>query len=375
MEDYGFGATTYYFYIRSSNENLGDTTVNGVGTTGTYSDYGPSTGAASYTFTAPSGGTASISGSSTVGSTLTLTLGAPSASPAADGITIIWRRNDGGTGGNSFTGGSIMQTGGTTYVIDSPVVAYSSVGYSIRAEVTWNNGVGSQSANSNSVAVSSSLTKLATPTNVSATDNRTDGVNVTWSAVSGAAYYGVWYGYTPSYDSLADFGGNRNTTLITGTSYLDTSSTVDVARDYYVQAYRSGDPTGTKSDWGGPDPGTKVSATTTTTTTTTVNCSTCNSYSPSDGSYTYSATDPYGTCTSGSRYYRICVTPGACPNITEWGACVASTTTTTTTTTTNCNTCNSYAPSDQTDVNNPSNPCGYVGQCLFDGNTYFPAGC
>jgi len=31
-----------------------------------------------------------------------------------------------------------------------------------------------------------------------------------------------------------------------------------VTRDYYVQAYRSGDPTGTKSEWGGPDSGTRA---------------------------------------------------------------------------------------------------------------------
>ena len=102
------------------------------------------------------------------------------------------------------------------------------------------------------------LAKLSTPTSVSATDSRTDGVNVTWNAVSGAAYYGVWYGSTPGYNSLADFGGNRNTSLITGTSYLDTSIGNGVTRDYYVQAYRSGDPTGTKSEWGGPDSGTRA---------------------------------------------------------------------------------------------------------------------
>jgi len=102
------------------------------------------------------------------------------------------------------------------------------------------------------------LTKLATPTGVNATDTRSDGVNVTWNSVSGAAYYGVWYGSAPSYDSLADFGGNRNTSLITGTSYLDTAVGNGVTRDYYVQAYRSGDPTGTKSEWGGPDSGTRA---------------------------------------------------------------------------------------------------------------------
>lgn len=116
------------------------------------------------------------------------------------------------------------------------------------------------SENETNFTTSSALTKLTTPTGVNATDARTDGVNVTWNSVSGAAYYGVWYGPVPGYDSLADFGGNRNTTLITGTSYLDTSLGSGGTRDYYVQAYRSGDPTGTKSEWGGPDSGTRAVA-------------------------------------------------------------------------------------------------------------------
>ena len=102
--------------------------------------------------------------------------------------------------------------------------------------------------------------KLATPTGVNATDDRTDGVNVTWNPVSGASYYGVWYGGAPSYDALADFGGNRDVNLITGTSYLDTAISAGNSRDYYVQAYASGNPTGTKSDWGGPNNGARVVA-------------------------------------------------------------------------------------------------------------------
>jgi len=118
------------------------------------------------------------------------------------------------------------------------------------------------SENETNFTTSAALTKLATPTGVNATDSRTDGVNVTWNSVSGAAYYGVWYGGAPGYDSLADFGGNRNTSLITGTSYLDTAIGSGVTRDYYVQAYRSGDPTGTKSEWGGPDSGTRAAVVT-----------------------------------------------------------------------------------------------------------------
>ncbi len=117
------------------------------------------------------------------------------------------------------------------------------------------------SVGTGSGSVTYSLPKLATPTNVNASDNRTDGVLVTWTAVSGAAYYGVWYGPTPSYDSTPDFGGPANPSLITGTSYLDTSIGSGVTRDYYVQAFRSGNPTGTKSDWGGPNSGTRLAVT------------------------------------------------------------------------------------------------------------------
>jgi len=255
---------TYYFWVRSSSENIPTTFDFGTGTSGTYSAYSDITPRPFYTFQSPSGATSSITGTTTTGSTLTLTANSPTtAAPSAEATTIVWRVNDGGAGGNSFTGGSTLQVGGNTFVI--PQFLYgsvSSVGYQVRAEVTWNNGVGSQTANSNAITITAPLTKLATPTGVNASDNRSDGVNVTWNSVSGAAYYGVWYGPTPGYDSLADFGGNRNTSLITGTSYLDDSIGTGVTRDYYVQAYRSGDPTGTKSDWGGPNAGTRVAAAT-----------------------------------------------------------------------------------------------------------------
>jgi hypothetical protein len=114
------------------------------------------------------------------------------------------------------------------------------------------------STRTSSTSLTYVLPKLATPTGVNASDNRTDGVNITWNAVSGAAYYGIWYGGPPVYDSAPDFGGPSNPNLITGTSYLDTSLAGGVTRDYYVQAFRSGNPTGTKSDWGGPDSGTRV---------------------------------------------------------------------------------------------------------------------
>jgi len=146
--------TSYYFLIRSSDQYIATTTSSGSQTSGSYSDYGPSSSPATYSFSSPSGGTVSVTGSSTVGSTLTASIGSPSASPSADSVSIVWRVNDGGTGGNSYTNGSILQSGGTTFVIPQYLYgSVSSVGYLIRAEVTWNNGVGSQSANSTSTAV------------------------------------------------------------------------------------------------------------------------------------------------------------------------------------------------------------------------------
>lgn len=192
-EDYTFNAgSTYYFYIRSSSENLGNTTTNGTGTSGTYSAYGPSTGAASYAFVQASG-SPSISGNTTVGSTLTLTT-SPSGSPSAQVNSIIWRRADGGAGGNSFTAGSVLQSGGTTYTIDSPVVAYSSVGYAIRAEVVYNNGLGVNAAiSSNSLVVTSS--NLTAPTISSVTVGNIGGpVSVSFTGGSGPSYQAFWWG-------------------------------------------------------------------------------------------------------------------------------------------------------------------------------------
>ncbi len=256
-EESGFASGfTYYFYVRSSSENLGNTTINGTGTSGTYSDYGPFSGAASYTFQQPSGSVSVFPSSGTAGTTTFTASPSVSAAPSAD-ISYQWQYLEGGVLG--FVGIS----GATSSTYTPPSNYVSIYGSSLRCQITANNGVGNSLVTaSGTITVNAALTKLSTPTGVSASDTRSDGVLISWNAVSGAAYYGVWYGGVPSYDFLADFGGNRNTSLITGTSYLDTAIGTGVTRDYYVQAYRSGDPTGTKSDWSAGDFGTRVSAAT-----------------------------------------------------------------------------------------------------------------
>lgn len=100
---------------------------------------------------------------------------------------------------------------------------------------------------------------LATPS-PSASTNRTDGILISWSPIANAAFYGVWYrGAAPSYDTVPDFGGVANPSLITGSSYLDTSMGSGVTRQYDVQAYPAvGSTTFLKSQYGGPATGTRA---------------------------------------------------------------------------------------------------------------------
>lgn len=263
LETFGFANNiTYNFYVRSSSQNLGNTVSNGFATAETYSPY--STAYASYTFQSPSGATASISGTSTTGSTLTLSATDPTiAAPAATAITINWRVNDGGPGGNSFTGGSVLQSGGYTFVIPATMYGTSTVGYRVRAEITWNNGVGSQAINTNDITITAPATKLSTPSNVSASDNRSDGIQVSWTNVANAATYGVWWGGAPSYDSNPDFGGPNNNggKTITSSPFLDDGVATGTTRDYYVQAFPTvGSTTYLKSNWSTGDSGTRIAA-------------------------------------------------------------------------------------------------------------------
>ena len=127
-----------------------------------------------------------------------------------------------------------------------------------------------------------------------------------------------------------------------------------------------------------PNPTATTTTTTTTTaaTTTTVNCQTCDSYSPyADGTYDV-RTVATSICPSGSQYYRVCVTPGGCANITQTNGCVPVTTTTTTaatTTTVNCNTCDSYNPSSgaytltKADASCPDTGTRYYRVCITPG--------
>ena len=82
--------------------------------------------------TAPSGGSASITGTATMGNSLTLSKTAATGTPTPT-ATWIWQRNSGGVGGNTY---QTVQTNGDTYSLTN-----FDVGYNIRVVVTWTNAV------------------------------------------------------------------------------------------------------------------------------------------------------------------------------------------------------------------------------------------
>jgi len=256
-EDFSFSHNiTYYFYIRSSSQNLGNTIQSGTATAGTYSAYGPTTGAASYTFLQPSG-TMSVSPSSgTAGSTQFTATHSISSAPSAQ-ISYQWQYFEGGYFG------WVALSGATSSTYTPPSNYVSIYGSNLRCQITANNGVGDTLTLSANATVAAAATKLSTPTNVAATDNLSTGIRVSWTNVSNAATYGVWWGGQPGYDSSPDFGGPNNNggKTITGTPFLDDGVATGTTRDYYVQAFpASGSTSFLKSDWSLGDSGTRVAA-------------------------------------------------------------------------------------------------------------------
>ncbi len=180
-------------------------TVNGVTydsstTTGSYT-----TGAAS---TAPTGGSASISGTATSGQVLTLSKTDATASPNPS-ASWVWQRNDGGFGGGTYT---TRQTGGSTYTLGS-----FDVGYSIRVIVTWSNGVApNQVVTTNAIGPISApaVSAPATPTGVGLTGS---GV-VSWTASSGATSYEIEF-YTAQSSTGTSAAGPYTVTGISSSPY------------------------------------------------------------------------------------------------------------------------------------------------------------
>lgn len=149
--------------------------------------------------------------------------------------TIYWYKNSTAT----TTGGTLVQTGGYSYVVQST----DSGSYIYAVETSFNSGsdydlgltvgVSATAITNNAV----SINPLA-PTTLTATSDRTDGVQLTWGAVSGANYYEIYWqssqGTGPvNQSNFADFGRDNS---ITTTSFLDTVIAANATRYYRVRS-------------------------------------------------------------------------------------------------------------------------------------------
>ena len=184
---------------------VGRGTVNSVtydssATTGSYT-----TGAAS---TAPSGGSASISGTATSGQLLTLTKTDATGSPGPS-ASWVWQRNDGGFGGGTY---ATRQTGGNTYTLTTFDVTYS-----IRAVVTWSNGISPAKVITTNVIgpIVAPPPPPATPTGVAFSGS---GV-VSWTASTGSpTSYEIEF-FTATSNAGADAAGPYTVTGISASPY------------------------------------------------------------------------------------------------------------------------------------------------------------
>jgi hypothetical protein len=164
--------------------------------------------------------------------------------------TIIWYKNLTST----TIGGTQVQFGGYSYLVQPGDLNY----YIYAVETNFNSGTDyelgigtgvSVTAITNSAVITSLLTA---PTSLTASSNRGDGVLLSWSAVTGANYYEIYWqssqGTGPvNQSTFSDFGSDNS---ITGTSFIDTTISPGSTRYYRVRARSAAVSTGTNcSNW------------------------------------------------------------------------------------------------------------------------------
>jgi hypothetical protein len=174
-------------------------------------NHGGNTGGKSvwYRWTAPSSGTVTID---THGSSFDTLLGAYTGT-SVSALTTVASDDDDPAGGTTTSKVTFAATAGTTYMI--AVDGYGGVAGSITLNVSLTAGA------------------LMPPTGVSASDGAyTDGVHLSWNAVSGATAYAVWR-YTTNDSTKAT---QVNTASITGTTFIDNTATPGATYYYWVTA-------------------------------------------------------------------------------------------------------------------------------------------
>lgn len=157
--------------------------------------------------------------------------------------TITWNGN----------GGTVNNNNQSTYTVTFPAGTSVSVPYATRSgfiHSRWRNPAagdilytatpgGSFTPEINNLTMYATwlVAPPATPTWVSATTTRTDGIRLDWNAVDGATSYEIWYGSSTPSDSLSTpdfYPGNT-------TFYIDTDTflTPGTSRTYYIRARNS----------------------------------------------------------------------------------------------------------------------------------------
>ena len=124
---------------------------------------------------------------------------------------------------NSFTASRIGTTTGTSF---NDTTAAAGVTYYYWVRGIWTAGVGPLSQ------VAQGWRLLAAPTGVSATNNDTARVTVSWSAVPGATSYKVFRSASHLIDRASEIG------TTTATSFNDTTATPGIRYCYWVKAVR-----------------------------------------------------------------------------------------------------------------------------------------
>lgn len=248
---YGDGYDSGWISLSSGTANQSYSQSHTYSSVGTYS---------AYVQTTPSYTTNSVT--VTVANAITTPTGLygyANGSGATQSITLNWNAtSDANTYELFFNNNSTPPTdystyadykGITTNTYTTPVIFSASNTY--YWYVRGKGSSGTFSTWSSAASVTTNAQALAAPTGVSATTTRTDGVNITWNAVSGASYYGIWWGGAPGFDYAPDFPN------IYATSYLDTSISSGSSRDYYVRAYTAA---GVKGNWSTVATGTRSAA-------------------------------------------------------------------------------------------------------------------
>jgi hypothetical protein len=240
--------TTYYFYVRSSSQNIATTFNNGTATAGTYSAYSNiSPSNPSYTFQQPSGSVSVSPSAGVSGSTTFTATPSVSASPSAS-ISYQWQYFEGGAFGWLPISGATS----STYL---PPVGYAELyGSSLRCQITANNGVGTELVTASDPPVTVlSANKTAPTISFVTSPILTNGtVSVYFTGGSGP-WYQIWWQNSNNFSSVTSYDAQGTSSPVSDTTGPGSAGTYYAAVRSVDTSGRTGTgPSSTISAWSSP---------------------------------------------------------------------------------------------------------------------------